>query len=159
TAPGTRRLVVSASLTKKYFGDSDPIGRRIVLSWNDEGPDEIVGIVGDIRAASLETDPRPTTYLPPARFPYPYTSVILKTFDDSMALAPASGRAVRDLDPDAPVADIRPMAEVVSISTAQRRVTMVLLVAFAVLALVLAGVGIYGVVSYSVTQRTQEIGI
>jgi putative ABC transport system permease protein len=159
TAPGTRRLVVSASLAQKYFGGSDPIGRRIVLSWNDEGPDEIVGIVGDIRATSLETEPHPTTYLPPARFAYPFTSVIVKTSGDGMALVPALVRAVHDLDPDAPVADIRPMTDVLSLSTAQRRVTMVLLLAFAVLALVLASVGIYGVISYSVTQQTQEIGI
>jgi putative ABC transport system permease protein len=159
TAPNTRRLIISETLATKYFSNRDPIGQRIVLGWNNEGPDEIVGVVGDVRSVSLETEPRGASYLPPTRFAYPWMSIAIKTSAGGLSIAPSVVNAVHQLDSSVPVSEIRAMSDVIAVSTTERRLTMLLLMIFSVVALVLASVGISGVISYSVTQRTQEIGI
>jgi predicted permease len=153
--------IISETLARRYFPNQDPIGRQMRFGFppNSNVPREIVGIVGDVRDVALSRKPGPMMYVPFAQAPLYGGEVVARSLSSASSVAAGIRQVVHSIDQDLPVTDVESFPDAVGASVAQERFRALLLSSFSGIAMVLAAIGIFGVISYSASQRTHEIGI
>ena len=153
-------VVVNEAFVRKNFAGQDPLGKRVTIAMKNENvPTEIIGIVGDTKHMGLDTESVAMAYWPQPELVYSSMTLVMRTQGNPTSLAGAARNVIRNIDPEQPIGEVNTMAGHLSNSVSRARFSATLLGIFSLVAMVMAAVGIYGVMSYSVQQRTHEIGL
>jgi putative ABC transport system permease protein len=159
-ADSTPVVLINQTLARRHWPQEDPVGKKIAFdSFGQTVNCEIVGVVGDVRPRGLDSEPRPEIYLPYAQAPFGSVTWLVRTTVAPLSLLPAVKEKIREVNPTQTFASIATMEQLLDRTTGAHRFNLFLLGSFAALALLLAGVGLYGLISYTTAQRTHEIGI
>jgi putative ABC transport system permease protein len=164
TPDSAKVLVINETLARRLWPGEDPIGKRLKQGWPETPPSvspwrDVIGVVADVKFNGITSETPLQVYLPLPHEPSRSLAIVMRTAVEPTTLAPALEAIVRDLDKDLPLFQVRTMEQVLDTSIARQRMSMMIFVVFAIVALTLASVGLYGVVAHGVTERTHEIGV